>query len=475
MECWSFPPAYDPEYFPERSARYWFPRRETMPPGEREQAILARLQDVTRYAYAHAPFYRRKWDEAGFHPDKLKTLEDFEDQVPVITKADLRESQARAPMFGDYVCVPDSEIHHIHGTSGTTGRPTAFGIGRADWQAIANAHARIMWGMGMRPGDTVFVAAIFSLYMGSWGTLAGAERLRCRSFPFGAGAPGMTARAAMWLASFKPQAFYGTPSFALHLAEVARAEGYEPRDFGLGVMFFSGEPGASVAGVRDRIRETYNARVIDCGSMAEMTPFMNVAGSEQSDQGMLCWQDVVYTEVCDPKTFRRVPYGERGTPVYTHLERTSQPMIRLLSGDLTLWVNEPNPCGRTYPRLPSGIFGRIDDMITIRGENVYPSEIDAVVSGLADYGGEHRIVITRESSMDELLVRIEAAPGLFERGADAPGAMRTQAGARLQKVLGLRALVDIVPPGTFPRTDFKARRVVDDREVFRELRERLGR
>jgi phenylacetate-CoA ligase len=475
MESWSFPPAYDPEYFPERSARYWFPRRETMPAAEREAAILERLQAVTRYAYERAPFYRRKWDDAGFHPDKLKSLEDFEDKVPVVTKADLRESQVRAPMFGDYLCVPDAEIHHVHGTSGTTGRPTAFGIGRRDWQAIANAHARIMWGMGIRPGDTVFIAAIFSLYMGSWGTLAGAERLRCRSFPFGAGAPGMTARAAMWLANFKPKAFYGTPSFALHLAEVARAEGHEPRDFGLKVMFFSGEPGASVAGVRDKIRETYNAKVIDCGSMAEMTPFMNVAGSEQSDQGMLCWQDVVYTEVCDPRSFRRVPYGERGTPVYTHLERTSQPMIRLLSGDLTRWVNEANPCGRTYPRLPNGIFGRIDDTITIRGENVYPSEIDAVVNQLADYGGEHRIVITRQSSMDELQVRIEAAPGVFERGAEAPAAMRAEAGARLLKILGLRALVEIVPPGTFARTDFKARRVVDDREVFREMRERLVR
>ena len=454
MESWSFPPAYDPEYFPERNARYWFPRRETMPTAEREAAILERLQAVTRYAYAQAPFYRRKWDEAGFHPDKLKSLEDFEDKVPVITKADLRASQARAPMFGDYLCVPDAEIHHIHGTSGTTGRPTAFGISRSDWQAIANAHARIMWGMGVRPGDTVFIAAVFSLYMGSWGTLAGAERLRCKAFPFGAGAPGMTARAAMWLANFRPKAFYGTPSFALHLAEVARAEGHEPRDFGLQVMFFSGEPGASVPGVRDKLRETYDARVIDCGSMAEMTPFMNVAGSEQTDQGMLCWQDVVYTEVCDPKNFHRVAFGERGTPVYTHLERSSQPMIRLLSGDLTLWVNEANPCGRTYPRLPNGIFGRIDDMITIRGENVYPSEIDAVVNQLADYGGEHRIVITRESSMDELLVRIEAAPGVFERGADAPVAMQAEAGARLQKVLGLRALLEIVPPGTFPRTDF---------------------
>lgn len=475
MECWSFPASYDPDYFPPADARYWFPERETMPAGEREAAILKRLQAVTRYAYERAPFYRRKWDQAGFHPEKLKSLEDFEDKVPVVTKADLRDAQARAPMFGDYLCEPESEIHHVHGTSGTTGRPTAFGIGRSDWQAIANAHARIMWGMGIRPGDTVFIAAIFSLYMGSWGTLAGAERLRCKAFPFGAGAPGMTARAAMWLANFRPAAFYGTPSFALHLAEVARSEGYEPRDFGLKVMFFSGEPGASVPGVRDKIRRSYNARVIDCGSMAEMTPFMNVAGSEQTDQGMLCWQDVVYTEVCDPKTLRRVAYGERGTPVYTHLERSSQPMIRLLSGDLTLWVNEPNPCGRTYPRLPNGIFGRIDDMITIRGENVYPSEIDAVVNQLADYGGEHRIVITRDKSMDELLVRIEAATGVFERGTEAPTAMRADATARLQKVLGLRALVEIVPPGTFPRTDFKARRVVDDRKVFREMRQRLGR
>ena len=475
MECWSFPPAYDPDYLPDAGARYWFPRRETMPAAEREAAILERLQQLTRYAYERAPFYRKKWDQAGFHPEKLKSLEDFDHKVPVITKVDLREAQARAPLFGDYLCVPEAEIHHIHGTSGTTGRPTAFGIGRSDWQAIANAHARIMWGMGIRPGDTVFIAAIFSLYMGSWGTLAGAERLRCKSFPFGAGAAGMTARAAMWLANFKPKAFYGTPSFALHLAEIARSEGYDPRDFGLKVMFFSGEPGASVPGVRDRIRQAYDARVIDCGSMAEMTPFMNVSGSEQSDEGMLCWQDLVYTEVCDPKTFRRVRYGERGTPVYTHLERSSQPMIRLLSGDLTLWVNEPNPCGRTYPRLPNGIFGRIDDSITVRGENVYPSEIDAIVNQLADYGGEHRIVITRASAMDELLVRVEAAPGVFERGSDAPRAMRADAGARLQKVLGLRALVEIVPPGTFPRTDFKARRVVDDREVFRDLRERLGR
>ncbi len=473
MEAWTFPPRFDPDYLPAAGSRYWFPVRETMPPADRERAIVQRLQQVTRYAWDHAPFYRRKWEDAGFHPDQLRTLEDFERRVPVVAKQDLRKSQADHPPFGDYLCIPEQEVFHIHGTSGTTGRPTAFAIGRDDWASIANAHARIMWGMGIRPEDTVFIAAIFSLYMGSWGSLSGAERLHARAFPFGAGAPGMTARAAMWLELMKPRAFYGTPSFALHLAEVARSEGYDPRSFGLRTMFFSGEPGASVPGVRDRIADTYGARVIDCGSMAEMSPFMNVSGTAQTD-GMLCWQDVIYTEVCDPKTYHRVPYGQRGTPVYTHLERTSQPMIRLLSGDLTEWVDGPNPCGRTYPRLPHGIFGRIDDMFTIRGENVYPSEVDAAMNALDGYGGEHRIVISRDGAMDELLIRVEASAAVSAGGHERMHALRTEAAAKLQKMLGLRAKVEVVPPGTFPRTDFKARRVIDDREVFREMNARLG-
>lgn len=469
MESWSFPTVYDETFLPPGDSRYWFTVRETMPPAQREQAILARLQEVCAYAYAHAPFYRRRWDEAGFHPRQLKSLEDFENRVPVVRKADLRAAQTAHPPFGDYLCVPDSEVFHVHGTSGTTGRPTAFGVGRADWRTMANAHARIMWGMGLRPGDMICVAAVFSLYLGSWGALAGAERLHAKAFPFGAGAPGMSARLAQWLHIMKPAAFYGTPSYAIHLAEVAREERIDPREFRLKCLFFSGEPGASVPGVKDRIEDAYGARVYDCGSMAEMTPWMNVAGSEQSNQGMLCWQDIVYTEVCDPATMVRVPYGQRGTPVYTHLERTSQPMIRLLSGDLTLWVNEENPCGRTYPRLPQGIFGRIDDMFTIRGENIYPSEIDAALNQLSGYGGEHRIVITREAAMDELLLRVEPDDGIHRAGGAAIERFGGEIAHRLQAVLGIRTKVEIVAPNSIPRTDFKARRVIDDREVFRSM------
>jgi len=246
-----------------------------------------------------------------------------------------------------------------------------------------------------------------------------------------------------------------------------------PRDFGLQRMFFSGEPGASIPSVRDKIEELYGAKVFDSGSMAEMTPWMNVAGTAETS-GMLCWQDVVYTEVCDPQSFRRVPYGQRGTPVYTHLERISQPMIRLVSGDLSLWVNEPNPCGRTYPRLPHGIFGRIDDMFTVRGENVYPSEIDAALNELSGYGGEHRIVITREAAMDELLLRVEANPNTYSQGAESISCYRAQVAAKIQKMLGLRAVIEVAEPGSIPRTDFKARRVIDDREVFRDLHKKLG-
>ena len=232
--------------------------------------------------------------------------------------------------------------------------------------------------------------------------------------------------------------------------------------------------GVPAAGVRDKIEELYGARVVDCGSMAEMTPWMSIAGTAETP-GMLCWQDIVYTEVCDPRTMRRVRYGERGTPVYTHLERTSQPMIRLVSGDLSVWTDEKNPCGRTYPRLPLGIFGRIDDMFTIRGENVYPSEIDAALNELPHYGGEHRILISRESTMDELLLRVEVDAATYQKGDDAISAFRAETERKLQKVLGLRTVVEVVEPSSIARTDFKARRVIDDRKVFADMQAQMER
>jgi len=470
MEFWSWPPRFAEDYRPPHDQPYWFPRRETMPAEERDAAILERLREVMRYCWERAPFYRRKWTEAGVHPEAIRTLEDFE-RVPVVRKEELRRAQAAHPPFGDYACVDESEVHRIHGTSGTTGRPTAFGVSRADWRVIANEHARVMWAMGIRPEDTVFIGSFFSLYMGSWGVLIGTERLGARAFPFGAGAAGQTRRAVAWLREMKPTVFYGTPSYALHVAEVAQEMGVDPREFGLRILFFSGEPGASIPPIRERIERVYGGRVFDSGSMAEVSPWMNL-GESGARVGMLCWQDIVYAEVCDPATFRRVPYGAEGTPVYTSLERLSQPMVRLLSGDLTRWEPGPSPCGRTYPFLPKGIYGRIDDMFTVRGENVYPGAIDEVVAALPGYGGEHRIVITRQEAMDELAVQVEFDAATASAGEPAIAALRRRAEEELRSVLGVGARVVAVPPGTLERTEFKARRLIDDRDLWRQSRAR---
>lgn len=467
MEAWVFPEAYDDSYIPDAAARHWFARRETMDPEQRDEAILERIQQVMAYAYERSPFYRKKWSDAGLSPADVRSLDDFE-QVPVVRKEELRRAQEEHQPFGDYLCVGPGEVAQVNGTSGTTGRPTAFGVTKRDWKAIANAHARAMWAMGIRPTDTVMIGSLFSLYMGSWGALAGAQRLGATIFPFGAGVAGMTSRAVSWMQQMRPTAFYGTPSYALRLVEVSAELNVDPVDLGVRRLFFSGEPGASIPSIRAQIESAFDAEVFDCGSMAEMTPWMNLAETD-AHVGMLCWQDIVYTEVVAPDSLRRVPYGGEGTPVYTHLERESQPMIRLLSGDLTRWEAPSSPCGRTYPVLPRGIYGRIDDMFTIRGENIYPSAVDDVLAGLDAYGGEHRIVVSRTRSMDALVVQAEYAAGLHG-DADAVAAYRELAESRLQHVLGVRARVDPRPHGTFERTDLKARRVIDEREVLEKAR-----
>ncbi|MBI2460561.1 MAG: AMP-binding protein [Candidatus Rokubacteria bacterium] len=468
-----WPPVYDDRYRPEPRNRYWFPELETMPAEARERLILEKLQAQMGWAWERAPFYRRKWQAAGLEPGDIKSLADFQ-RVPIVTKQELREDQAAHPPFGSYLCVKPEEVARVHGTSGTTGKPTAFAISRDDWARIANAHARIMWGFGLRPGNTVFLGSFFSLYMGGWGALVGTDRLGATAFPFGAGVPGQTLMAIRWLRELRPTVFYGTPSYGLYVAEKARQEGVDPRrDFAFRILFFSGEPGAGIPATKRLIEETYGGICLDTGSMAEMTPWMT-NGECEFRTGMHLWQDIVYAELCHPETKEVVPYGKEGVPVYTHLERTSQPMIRLWSGDLATWTDEPCECGRTYPRLPKGIYGRVDDMVIVRGENVYPSAIEEVLRAIAGVGEEYRVVVSREELMDELVVQAECTR---EFEAEAAGrrerleALRQEIEARLRAVIGVWARVRLMPPGSLERTEFKARRVVDNRDLFRSLRE----
>jgi phenylacetate-CoA ligase len=460
----TWPPRPDPDSRPPADAEYWAPDLERMPPPAREAVILAKLTAQVQWAWERSPFYRRRWQAAGVSPATLKRLDDLH-RFPVVQKADLRAAQATAPPYGDYLCIAPEAVARIHGTSGTTGRPTVFGIGADDWERIGEAHARILWAAGIRPPDVVLIASFFSLYLGSWGALKGCERLGATAFPFGAGVPGQTLMAVQWARDLRPSAFYGTPSYALHFAETARREGVDPRDLGFRTLFFSGEPGAGIPATKRRIEETFGGICVDMGSMAEMTPWMTNAEC-RFRTGMHLWQDIVYTEVCDPATWQPVAYGAEGTPVYTHLERTSQPMIRLVSGDRTRWVDDPCPCGRTYPRLPDGLYGRLDDMIIVRGENIYPSAIEDTLRAIEGFGGEFRVIVSRRETMDELLVRAEyaaayAAPPAQERLG------RTMR-ERLRARLGVTPVLELVAEGTLPRSEFKARRVIDDRDLYRE-------
>jgi len=427
-----------------------------------EQIIFCKLFRQICYAWDHSPFYRRKWEQAGVSPQTLNSVADLA-KFPVIQKCELRQDQAETPPFGNNLCIEPSQVARIHGTSGTTGRPTVFAVGAADWERIGEAHARIMWAAGLRPRDRIMVGSFFSLYVGSWGALKGGERLRAAIFPFGAGVNGQTLMAVHWARDLKPTAFYGTPSYALHLAETARREGIDPKDLGFRILFFSGEPGAGIPATKRLIEETFAGTCIDMGTMAEMLPWMTNSECRHRT-GMHLWQDIVYTEVCDPQTFQKVPYGSEGTPVYTHLERTSQPMIRLVSGDLSRWTNEPCPCGRTYPRLPAGIYGRIDDMFIVRGENIYPSAIEDTLRAIDGFGGEFRVIISRQKAMDELLIRAEHAASFIEKPA--LDRLKATMRERLRVQLGVHPILELVPEGTLPRTEFKARRVIDDRDLY---------
>jgi len=257
------------------------------------------------FNYYILDFYKRKWDTAGIHPDDIRSLQDFE-QVPFVTKDEIRKDQIENPPFGTNLCVSRKEVARVHGTSGTTGKPTAFGISKGDMARIAEAHARCMWGFGVRQDDIIFIGSFFSLYWGSWGALAGAERLGATAFPFGAGVPGQTERALDWIKEIKPTVFYGTPSYSLYLAEKAITKGIDPRkDFTFRILFFSGEPGAGVPSTKKRIEEIYGGICIDSGSTAEMSPWMSNCECAHR-QGMHLWQDVVYAELVDPNTKKRL-------------------------------------------------------------------------------------------------------------------------------------------------------------------------
>src|SRR2546427_4120601 len=222
-----WPPSYDPAYRPDPAADYWSPELECCDPRPGDLLILEKLRRRVGWAWERSPFCRRKGEAAGVSPATLRFLDALA-KSPVVQKAELRASQAAAPPYGEYLCIEPGGVARIHGTSGTTGRPTVFGIGSEDWERIGEAHARILWGAGIRPDDRVLICSFFSLYMGAWGALRGVERLGATALPFGAGVPGQTLMAGERARGVQPTPVHRAPSYALHFAETARREGVDP-------------------------------------------------------------------------------------------------------------------------------------------------------------------------------------------------------------------------------------------------------
>lgn len=450
-----------------RHCRFWDEERETLDPRRRDALILQRIQHQLAYVYEKLPFYRRLYDENGFEPDQVRTLEDFTTRVPVVTKRMLVADQERHPPFGSYAGdVPDEDVTRIHGSSGTSGTPTFYRVSRRDWERAAELGAMSFWAAGVRPQDVCQIGFPFSLFFGGWGVLQGLERIGATCFPLGAVE---SERQIELMHRLGSTFFSATVSYCQHLVTVAERMGLTLADGPVRRLVIGAEAGAGVASSKKRLTDGWGADIHDAASTSEMYPFMTnieiVPG-----EGMTVFTDEVYTEVVDrddPNV--PVPHGTTGAVVYTHLWRESQPMIRFWPGDATVMTDDPGSSGRTYPRLPQGILGRLDDMLVIRGVNLYPSAIEAGLREAEGIGSEFQIVVARPGDLDEVTVRAEISHELARRLREVGEAtreellraLRAMAEERLRHRAQLRVPVELLEPGTLPETVFKARRVVD--------------
>ena len=446
--------------------RFWDEERETLDPSRRETMILERIQSQLQYAYHNLPFYRKLYDQHGVKPEDVRSMEDFTTKIPVITKKMLVEDQRNNPIFGSYAGDHrEDEIARVQGSSGTSGTPTFYRVSKTDWDRAADMHAMALWTAGFRPNDVVQITFPFSLFFGGWGALQGLERLGATSFPLGAIE---SDRQLTLMNLIRPTAFVGTPSYALHLLSRAKEMGVELSENSVKRFLVGGEAGGGLREPKRILSEGWGASIYDAATTSEMYPFFTHVECEDHG-GVHCYIDEVLTEIVSHDNANEsVPLGSKGALVYTHLWRTSQPMIRFWSGDESYMTNERCSCGRTYPRLPEGVLGRIDDMLIIRGANIYPSAIENTIRSLEWAGTEYMIHVEKKGELDEMTIQLEYTPEYIqtsERPLEETLEMfRRHAEHRLKMNLGIRIGVEILKPASLPKTVFKARRVVDKRK-----------
>jgi phenylacetate-CoA ligase len=406
---------------------------------------LARLQASLRHAYTHAPAYRAKFDAAGVHPEDCRSLDDLRN-FPFTTKQDLRQHYP----FGMFA-VPRERCVRIHASSGTTGKPTVVGYTQNDVDMWSHCMARSIRAAGARPGDLVHVSYGYGLFTGGLGAHYGAERLGLTVVPFGGG---QTERQVQLITDFRPDIIMVTPSYMLAIADEMLRQGLEPAASSLRVGIFGAEPWTNE--MRLAIERRIGIDAVDIYGLSEVIgPGVAIECIEAKD-GPTIWEDHFYPEVVDPESGAPLPDGELGELVFTSLTKEALPIVRYRTRDLTRLL--PGSA-RTMRRMEK-ITGRSDDMMIVRGVNVFPTQIEELILRLTALAPHYQCVLTRQGAMDELSVLVEVAPGV-DRLSDAATDAARQLRHSIKTFIGTSVLVDLRLAGEMERSQGKAKRVLD--------------
>jgi phenylacetate-CoA ligase len=427
---------------------YMFEREaETMPRSELKKLQLSRLKTTVERAYNKIPHYKRKLDAAGVKPSDLKSLADLA-RFPFTVKADLRDNYP----FGLFA-VPREQVLRLHASSGTTGKPIVVGYTKGDLDLWADLMARCFACMGTRPGDIVHNAYGYGLFTGGLGAHYGAERLGCTVVPMSGGG---TERQVTLLRDFGATILCATPSYALNIAEVAEGMGIDIRKLPLRTGIFGAEPWTDA--MRRDIEARLGIKAVDIYGLSEIIGPGVACECHSVQNGLHGWEDHFLFEVIDPETMQPKSMGEAGELVITTLTKEALPMLRYRTRDITRLSDEPCACGRSHVRILR-VTGRNDDMLIIRGVNVYPSQVEAVLVGFPGLAPHYQIVLTRDGALDAMTVEVELAPG-FEgdrlRKAD-------EVTHHIKSLIGVTCKVVAKSPGEVPRSQGKAVRVRDQR------------
>ncbi|MBL8310766.1 MAG: phenylacetate--CoA ligase [Burkholderiales bacterium] len=411
---------------------------------------LQRLKWSLRHAYDNVPHYKRTFDAKGVHPDDLKTLADLA-KFPFTSKADLRENYP----FGLFA-VPRDKVMRIHASSGTTGKPTVVGYTKNDIDVWADCVARSIRASGGCPGDMVHVAYGYGLFTGGLGAHYGAERLGCTVVPMSGG---QSEKQVQLITDFKPDIIMVTPSYCLALAEEFEKQGLDPAKSSLAIGIFGAEPWTNA--MRQDIEKRMGIDAVDIYGLSEVMGPGVANECVESKDGPVIWEDHFYPEIIDPATGEVLPDGSEGELVFTSLSKEAMPVIRYRTRDLTQLLP---PTSRSMRRMAK-ITGRSDDMMIIRGVNVFPSQIEELILRQPDLAPHYQCVITRPGHLDELTVRVETTLRFVHAGADARNAVARKLGEDIKNLIGVSAHIELGDPGAIERSLGKAKRVVDKRAM----------